>query len=124
MDFGIWYKVGKKIFFFRFLKRFYLLIFRERGREGGRETLMSGCLSHAPDWELAYNPGMCPNWELNQWSLGSQAGTQSTEPHQPGQEESVPPGYSVDPASFIEKIVLPPLRCSHKPGDLVYVGLV
>ena len=27
---------------------------------------------------------MCPNWESNQQPLGSQAGTQSTEPHQQG----------------------------------------
>ena len=31
--------------------------------------------------DLAYNLGMCPDWELN-FSL--QAGTKSTEPHQPG----------------------------------------
>ena len=30
------------------------------------------------------NPGMCPDWELNQKPFGSQAGTQFTEPHQPG----------------------------------------
>ena len=27
---------------------------------------------------------MCPDWELNQWPLAMQAGTQSTELHQPG----------------------------------------
>ena len=27
---------------------------------------------------------MCPDWESNYRLLGSQAGTQSTEPHQPG----------------------------------------
>ena len=27
---------------------------------------------------------MCPDWESNQWPFGSQAGAQSTEPHQPG----------------------------------------
>ena len=32
----------------------------------------------------ACNPGMCPDWESNQRPFGSQAGTQSTEPHQPG----------------------------------------
>ena len=41
------------------------------------------------DWlplahNLAHNPGMCPDWESNQQPFGSQAGTQSTEPHQPG----------------------------------------
>ena len=31
-----------------------------------------------------HNPGMCPDWELSQGPFSSQAGTQSTEPHQPG----------------------------------------
>ena len=43
--------------------------------------------SHMPPaGDLAHNPGMCPDWELNQWPFGLQAGTQSTEPHQPGQD--------------------------------------
>ena len=37
-----------------------------------------------PTGDLACNPGMCSDWELNQWPFGSQAGTPSTEPHQPG----------------------------------------
>ena len=37
-----------------------------------------------PTGDLADNPGMCPDWELNQWPFGSQIGTPSTEPHQPG----------------------------------------
>ena len=66
--------------------RFYLFIFREEkgGRKRGRETSMCGCLSRAPTGDLAHNPGMCPDWELNQRPFGWQAGTQSTEPHQPG----------------------------------------
>ena len=41
--------------------------------------------SHAaPAEDLACNPGMCPDWESNQRPFGSQASTQSTEPHQPG----------------------------------------
>ena len=35
--------------------------------------------------DLAHNPGMCPDWELNQRPSGLQAGAQPTEPHQPGQ---------------------------------------
>ena len=71
-----------------FLKRFYVCIFRERGREGesqgekhprSRDTSI-GCLSHVPHW----GPGLCPDWELNQQPFGSQACTRSTEPHQPG----------------------------------------
>ena len=45
---------------------------------------MCGCLSCAPYWGPAHNPGMCPDWESNRQPFGSQAGVQSTEPHQPG----------------------------------------
>ena len=44
---------------------------------------MCGCLSCTPYRDLACNPGMCPDWEWNQQPFGSQAGIQSTEPHQP-----------------------------------------
>ena len=37
-----------------------------------------------PTGDMAHNPGMCPDWELNLQPFGSQAGAQSTEPHQPG----------------------------------------
>ena len=63
----------------------YLFIFRERGREREREGEKHQCVvaSHAfPTGDLARNPGMCPDWELNQQAFGSQASTQSTEPHQ------------------------------------------
>ena len=40
-----------------------------------------------PTGNLAHNPGMCPDWELNQQPFGLQAGTQSTEPHQPLQDK-------------------------------------
>ena len=41
--------------------------------------------SHASSTgDLACNPGMYPDWESNQRPFGSQAGTQSTEPYQPG----------------------------------------
>ena len=41
--------------------------------------------SHAPPTgDPAHNPGMCPDWESNQRPFGSQAGAQSTQPHQPG----------------------------------------
>ena len=57
------------------------------GREAEREGEKHQCVvaSCAPPTEdLACNPGMCPDWESNWQSLGSQACTQSTEPHQPG----------------------------------------
>ena len=34
--------------------------------------------------DLAHNPDMYPDWELNQHSFGSRASTRSTELHQPG----------------------------------------
>ena len=67
--------------------RFYLFIFRERGREGERGEVKHQCVvaSWAPPiGDLACNPGMCPDWESNWQHVGSQARAQSTEPHQPG----------------------------------------
>ena len=37
-----------------------------------------------PTENLAWNPGMCPDWESNWQPFGSQASIQSTESHQPG----------------------------------------
>ena len=57
------------------------------GRKGDREGEKHQCVvaSHAPPTgDLAFNPGMCPGWESNRQPFGSQAGIQSTEPHQPG----------------------------------------
>ena len=45
---------------------------------------MHGCLLHAPMGDLAHNTSTCPDWESNPQHFGSQASTQSTEPHQPG----------------------------------------
>ena len=70
-----------------FLKRFYLLIFREKGRQGEREGEKHQCVvaSHTPPTgNLAHNTGTCPEWELNWPAFGSQASAQSTEPHQSG----------------------------------------
>ena len=68
--------------FSTFLKRFYLFIFREgEGKEKERERNISVWL---PLTHLACTPGMCPEWESNWWPFGSQACTQSTEPHHPG----------------------------------------
>ena len=63
-----------------------LFIFKEKGREGEREGEEHQCVvtSHAsPTGDLARKPGMCPDWELNWQSFGSEASTQS-EPYQPG----------------------------------------
>ena len=78
-------KQTHKTFFF-FL-RFYLFLFKERGREGEREGEKHQCVvaSHAPPTrDMACDPGMCPDWELNRQPFASQAHAQSTELHQPG----------------------------------------
>ena len=64
-----------------------VIYFLERGKEGEREGEKHQCVVASrmpPIGDLACNPGMCPDWESNQQPFGSQAGTQSTEPHQPG----------------------------------------
>ena len=78
----------KFIFIF---KRFYLFIFRERGKEGKkhqcvRETWI-GCLSHAHNWGPGPQPRHVP-WlgiELATFWFTESALNQSTEPHQPRQ---------------------------------------
>ena len=56
---------------------------REREREGEKHQCVVD--SHGlPTGDLAPNPGMCPDWELNWPPFSWQASTQSTEPHQPG----------------------------------------
>ena len=42
----------------------------------------------SPAEDLARNPGMCLDWELNWQPFGLQAHTQSTELHQPGLKHS------------------------------------
>ena len=68
-------------------KRFYLFIFRERGREGEREgETRQGVVASGgpPTGDLACHQGLCPDRECNQQPSGSLAGTQSTDPHKPG----------------------------------------
>ena len=61
--------------------------------------------------DLARNPGMRPDWEANWQPLGSQAGAQSTEPHQPGPIESFKP---VSVSGVKEKGVAEEMEKSHK----------
>ena len=41
-------------------------------------------ISHNPYWGSGHSPGMCPDWEVNQWHFGLQSSTQSNEPRRPG----------------------------------------
>ena len=71
--------------FFPVFSSFNLFLQCKWGRKRGRETSICGCLSWPPPTgDLAHNPGICPDWEVNRRPFGSQAGIQSTEPHQPG----------------------------------------
>ena len=56
-----------------FFKRFYLSIFREKGREGEKEGEKRQCVVAScapPTGDLACNPGMCTDWESNQQCFG------------------------------------------------------
>ena len=63
-----------------------LFIFRERGRRGERDgERHQSVASHTlPTGDLACNPGMFPDWELNWQPSRLQASAQSTETQQPG----------------------------------------
>ena len=67
--------------------RFYLFIFRERGREGenqGEKHLYAVASCTPPTGDPTYKTGMHPDWELNQQPLASQTHAQYTKLHQPG----------------------------------------
>ena len=68
-----------------FFKDFILFLDRGRGAEREGEKHQCVVASWAPPTrDLACNPGMYPDWESNQQPFSSQAGAQSTEPHQLG----------------------------------------
>ena len=74
------------VFFFFFFLRFHLFIFREG--KGGREGEKHQCVVASympPAGDLAHNPGMCPNRELNLQPFGLQDDAQPVEPYRPGQ---------------------------------------
>ena len=79
----VWYFEPLRVFFFKDLF-IYLFLDRGKGREGEREGEKHLCVMAPGD--LAHNPGMCPDWESNRRPFDLQAGTQSTESHQPGLE--------------------------------------
>ena len=69
---------------FFFFLRIYLFLDRGEGWEKERERnidVVASCMS--PRGDLAFNPGMCPDWESTRRPFGLQAGTQSTESHRP-----------------------------------------
>ena len=60
---------------FFFGKFFFCFLIREKEREGEREEEKYQCVvaSHvAPTGDLAHNPGMGPDWELNRRHFGLQ----------------------------------------------------
>ena len=67
----------------------YLFLERGEGREKERErniiVWVDSC-APPPTRDLGNNPAIYSDWELNQQLFVSQAGTQSTEPYQPGQK--------------------------------------
>ena len=67
----------------RFFKKILINLFLKRGKE----TSMCGCLSCAPYCGNGQQPSMCPDWGSNWRLFDSQAGTQSTKLHQPGQDK-------------------------------------
>ena len=81
------FKFSLLSFFQFFLKKYFMYLFLEVGREGEREREKHQCVvacHTSPTRDLACNPGLCPDWESNRGSFGLQASTQSTEAHQPG----------------------------------------
>ena len=94
------------VFGFFFL-RFYLYTFREMGREGEGEKHQSVASHTPPTGDLAWNPSMWPDWESNQWPFGSQASTQSTEPHQPGLPASLEEEKHCLPIVYFLGLLLP-----------------
>ena len=69
-------------FFYDFFKiYFYRGDGKEKERERKHQSVLVSCAPRTGD--PAHNPSMCPYWEWNLRSSGSQARAQSTELHQP-----------------------------------------
>ena len=82
---GTYSNFGKPVLTCLFFNFTYLFLERGEGREKEGEKHQCVFASRVPPTgDLACNPGMCPDWESNWRPFGLQAGTQSTEPHQPG----------------------------------------
>ena len=75
------------IWIFSFFKKYFIYLFLKSVRKGEREGKKHQCVAASqgpPTGDLACNPGMCPDWDLNPWPFGLLTGAQFTEPHQPG----------------------------------------
>ena len=67
-----------ELLFFSFLFKILFISFqRKGGRKRGRENQCVVASHVPPTGDLAHNPGMCSDWELNQQPFDSQSGTQS-----------------------------------------------
>ena len=67
------YSQRLRAIFFAYILKFYLFIFRQRGRERGRVGEKCQCVvaSHTPPTgDLACSPGICPDWVSNQQPFG------------------------------------------------------
>ena len=64
-------QTGGFIFYFIFFKILFIYLFLERGEERENERDRNICvwlaLTNSAPGDLAHNPGMCPDWESNQW---------------------------------------------------------
>ena len=89
--------LGKSVFLYILKNILFNFIFRERGREGEREgekhqcvrESSIGCLSYTPNWGPGLQPGHVPLQEIKPVTGKATiciVGTQSTEPHLPGQK--------------------------------------
>ena len=75
---------------------YFVLFFRERGKEGEREgetywyekhrlVVFMYTLKGTPTGDWTRNPGVCPDWEVNRQTFSFEGNTQPTEPHWLGQ---------------------------------------
>ena len=75
---------------------------------------MCGCLSHTPYWGPGLQPRHVPWLGIEPRPFGSQAGAQSTEPHQPGQ-------VLIREVYFFPALILPSWKCYRKISNIVYI---
>ena len=73
-----------QIFSLTFFKDLINVFILERGKRRVKEKHRPVASQTPPTGDLAHNPGMWPDWELNQRLFSLQANAQSTGPHQPG----------------------------------------